>query len=213
MIRNLNGTGRIVLEDGVLQGVDVARVLAQVEIMIRNRQPRQIDRGEQTPFDSFSSTLDIRNGVVSSNDLQISSPGVKVTGKGTIIDLNSNIINYDLIASADQATATRGEEQYNIGGYSIPIKCSGNANSPSCLPNVERIISEVVQREVQKQIGNVLQRALGGEQGAGQTQQQQQGTGTGTQQQQTQPQQEQTQPADPGQELLNKALEGIFNRR
>ncbi len=207
MISNLNGDGKIFLEDGILQGVDVARVLAQVEIMIQNRRPMQIDRGEQTPFDTFSSTLDIRGGLVRSNDLIMKAPGIQVAGQGTVINLNNNNINYDLVASADQGTATRGEEQYDIGGYSIPIKCSGNASDPSCLPNVEKIISEVVQRKVQKQIGNVLQRALGVP-----TEQTQQGTEPATQPQ-TQPQQQQpTQQMDPTEEILNRALEGIFGR-
>lgn len=210
MIKNLNGNGKIYLEDGILQGVDVAKVLAQVEIMIRNRRPMQIDRGEQTPFDTFSSTLDINGGVVRSNDLEVLAPGIQVTGRGTVINLNNHNINYDLIASADQGTATRGEEQYDIGGYSIPIKCSGNASDPSCLPNVEKIIAEVVQREVQKQIGNVLQRALGVEVPATESQQ---ATDPATQpQEQTAPQQQQTEPVDPAEEILNRALEGIFGR-
>ncbi|MGY8813638.1 MAG: AsmA family protein [Gammaproteobacteria bacterium] len=191
MISTLNGTGNINLENGILQGVDVAKVLEQVEIMIRNRRPAKINQGEQTPFDTFSSTLTINNGVASSNDLEITAPGIRITGKGTVVNLNNNTLNYNLVASADQSTATRGEEQYNIGGYSIPIKCSGNANDPSCVPDVGEIIRVAVQQEVQRQIGNVLQRALG----VPATEAQEPSTPEDATQ--TQQQQQPTQPVDP----------------
>jgi AsmA protein len=203
MIGNLNGSGNIELNDGVLQGVDVAKILEQVEVMFQTRRPAQIDRGQQTPFDTFSSTLSVNNGVVRSNDLEITAPGIRITGKGTVIDLNSNLLNYDLVASADASTATRGEEEYNIGGYSIPIKCSGSANDPTCIPNIEEIIKVAVQQEVQRQIGNVLQRALGVPTPATQPEQPAGAT--------TQPQQQPAQPVDPSQELINKALKSIFN--
>ena len=205
MISNLNGNGMIALEDGVLRGVDVGKVLEQVEIMIQTRRLLEIDRGEQTPFNTFSSTLSVKNGVMSSNDLEIKAPGIQITGRGTVINLNNNTLDYNLIAGADQSTATRGEEEYNVGGYDIPIKCSGSANDPSCVPDVGEIIKVAVQREVEKQIGNVLQRALGVETPVTQPTDPAATTSTPA------PQEAPQQPVDPGQELLNRALKGIFS--
>lgn len=203
--RTLNGNGKIALEQGVLRGVDVASVLEQVEIMIESKIPREINRGEQTAFDTFSATMQINNGVVSSNDLSIKAPGLQVSGQGTVIDLNNDTLNYHLVASADAASATRGEERYNIGGYSVPIRCQGQVNSPSCLPDVGEIIKAVAQRAVQQKIGNVLQKAMGID--PAQQQQQQPATDQTTDPSQ---QQQPSQPVSPEQELINKALKSIF---
>jgi len=202
--RTLNGTGRIALEDGVLRGVDVAKVLTQVEIMIESRRVLEIDRGVETAFDTFTGTLQITDGVVMSNDLQIASPGFRVSGRGTVVNLNNDTINYNLVASADPGSATRGEERYNIGGYTIPIACQGPVSTPRCVPDVGEIVKVAVSREVERRLGDVLQRALGGDAPA--TQQQPAESGEGSAQE---PQQ--TPPVDPAQELLNRTLRSIFN--
>jgi uncharacterized protein involved in outer membrane biogenesis len=211
MFSTMNGNGQIALENGVLRGIDVARVLAQVEIMLESKRALQIDRGESTPFETFNSTIDIKNGVVSSNDLQISAPGIQITGRGKVIDLNNNTLDYSLAATADPASATVAEERYNIGGYTIPIRCSGNTANPSCVPDLEEIIKIALQREVQRKIGNVLQKALGVEQPA---QQPEQPLDEQSVQEETPPEQQPQQqaPQDPAQQILNKALEGIFKR-
>jgi hypothetical protein len=196
--------------------VDIASVLEQVEIMIESRRPLEIDRGIETAFDTFTGTLQITDGMVMSNDLQIAAPGFKVSGRGTVINLNDDTINYNLVASADPASATRGEERYNIGNYTIPIACQGQVSSPRCIPDVGEIIKVAVSREVERRLGDVLQRAIGG--GAPATQPPPADSGDGSLQAEpteqsedsaTQPQQ--APPVSPEQELINRALRSIFN--
>lgn len=208
MTGTLNGSGNIALAEGVLKGIDVARILEQVEIMIESKRLVEIDRGTSTAFDTFTSTLQVNNGVVTSNDLTITAPGFQVTGRGTVIDLNDETLNYNLVATADQSSATRGEERYNIGGYSIPIQCQGQVEAPRCVPDLNEVIKVAVQREVQQKLGEVLQRALGGEKAApAQPSNQAQDPAT----QEGGETQQQTEPVDPRQELIEKALKGIFN--
>lgn len=208
--KTLNGNGKIALEEGVLRGIDVGKVLEQVEIMVESKQPVQIERGLETPFDTFTSTLLINNGVVSSNDLQISAPGLKVNGKGTVINLVDDTLNYNLVASADSGSTMRGEERYNIGGYTVPIQCQGLISAPKCVPDVNEIVKLAVRKAVENKLGDLLQRAIG--------------VPATTQQAPADPaadpaqeplsdpaQQQQTEPVDPRQELLNKALKSIFN--
>ena len=209
MTGTLNGSGRIALEEGVLKGIDVAKVLEQVEIMIESKRLVEVDRGASTAFDTFTSTLEVNNGVVTSDDLTITAPGFRVTGRGTVINLNDETLNYNLVATADQSSATRGEERYNIGGYSIPIQCQGQVATPRCAPDLNEVIKVAVQREVQQKLGEVLQRALGGEKAApAQPANQAQDPAT---QQQGEDTQQKAAPVDPRQELIDKALKGIFN--
>jgi len=223
---SLSGNGKIALEEGILRGVDVAKVLEQIEIMIESKRPMDIDRGVETPFDTFTSTLDINNGVVASNDLMIKAPGLQVSGKGTVINLVNDTLDYTLIASADASSVTQGTERYNIGGYTVPIRCNGLVNSPKCVPDAGEIIKFAVQKAVEKKLGDVLQRAIGLP-----AQQQQQPASepapaeptTDSSQapsldpaaapaEQPQEQPQEAPPADPREILLNKALESIFKR-
>lgn len=160
---SLTGTGRIALEDGVLKGVDVAGVLGQVETILRSRRVAEIQRGQQTAFETFSATLAITNGVVASNDLLIKSPGIQISGRGTLVDLNTDAIGYNMLTSVDKSTANRNDVQYDIGGYSVPIACTGSISSPRCLPDAGEIVRTALVSETERRVGDLIQRTLGTE--------------------------------------------------
>jgi len=161
IISNLNGDADLSLSDGVLNGVDVGAVLAQLETMIRSRRLVNVNRGEQTVFDNLSASIQINNGIASSNDLLIQAPGFNVTGTGTLANLQTQSLDFDLLASVNAASATVASEEYDIGGYSLPISCSGAMNSPSCLPDIDSIVSAAIGNVVQEGIGSLLNRVLG----------------------------------------------------
>ncbi len=193
--QGLTGTGSINLQDGVLQGVDVASVLNQLETMLRSRSAAQLNRGQQTAFESFAATLQFDNGVVNSNDLLIKSPGFQVTGRGTLLNLRDDSINYNLVTAVDNATATRGDQQYDIGGYSVPIACSGTIASPRCLPDTGEILRNAFANEVRSQVGDLLRRATG--------------TDNNTQPEATAADDANTDQQDPAQQLINRALQRL----
>lgn len=161
IISNLNGNADLSLSDGILNGVDVGAVLAQLETMIRSRRLANVNRGEQTVFDNLSASIQINNGIASSNDLLIQAPGFNVTGTGTLANLQTQSLDFDLLASVNAASATVASEQYDIGGYSLPISCTGAMNSPSCLPDIDSIVSAAIGNVVQEGIGSLLNRVLG----------------------------------------------------
>ena len=202
--RNLNGTGAMDLQDGVLQGVDVGSVLSQVESMIREQRARTITRGQSTPFDSFSANINVRDGIVTTNDLLIDSSGFDVTGQGMLANLTNDTINFNLVASVDENPAS-DERAYDIGGYALPIACTGSLAGPSCLPDIQAILAGAINSAVQRGLTNLLERAAGVQTG----QQPQTSESAEPAQQQEQQEQEET---DPREELLNRALENLFNR-
>ena len=200
--RNLNGTGSMALHDGILEGVDVGSVLAQVETMIREQRPANIVRGERTPFDTFSASVEVQNGIVTTDDLLIESSGFDVSGRGILANLTNNTINFNLVANVDESPAT-DERAYDIGGYALPIACTGALAEPSCLPDIQAIIAGAIQSAIQRGLTDLLQRAIGDEVS--------ESTGSDTSTEPT-PQQEEQQPLDPREELLNRALESLFKR-
>jgi len=141
--------------------------------------------------------------VVTTNDLLINSSGFDVSGRGTLANLTNDSINFNLVANVDETPAS-DEQSYDIGGYSLPIACTGTFTSPTCLPDIQAIMVSAIQSAVQRGLTNLLERAAGGQ----------------TTQQQSPPVQETTDPAaerqqqeearDPREELLKKALENLF---
>lgn len=217
--RTLNGNGWLELENGVLNGVDVAAVLRQLETMIRRRQAAVLERGSQTAFDSFSGTLSIVNGVVTTNDILIQSPGFRVSGRGTLLNLVDNSIAFDLLTEVDRATATVAAETYDIGGYSLPIACTGTLNTPRCIPDAGEILRARVQQELQNRVLDLLDRSLGGGTDAATSQDSaasapattaDPASSTGIQA--PAPTQPQTQPEDLRDQVINRVLERLINQ-
>jgi AsmA protein len=192
--QGLTGTGSINLQDGILQGVDVASVLNQLETMLRSRSAGQFSRGEQTAFDSFTANLQIDNGVINSNDLLIQSPGFQVTGNGTLLNLHNDSINYNLLTSVTAGTATRNDQEFDVGGYDVPIACSGTISAPRCLPDAGEIFRTAFANEVRDRVGDLLRRATGTDQ-AEATAADDNGN---------------TDQADPAEQLINRALDRLL---
>jgi len=193
--RNLNGTGALDLQDGVLQGVDVGSVLAQVERMIREQRPGTISRGQQTPFETFTANINVENGIITTDDLLIESSGFDVNGSGTLVNLANDSMAFNLIASVDETPAI-DETDYDIGGYTLPIACNGLVSSPTCLPDIQAILAGAIRSAIQRGLTDLLQRTIGDE-----LSNQDEDGGTEVQIE-----------TDAPRELLNRALENIFNR-
>lgn len=200
MKRALSGTARLNVDKGVLVGIDVRKVLAQAEVMLESKRLGKIERGEETPFDKLSASFDIKNGLVNNHDLLITSPGFKVTGQGMVANLRNNTVKYDMQISVDRSRVTRGQEAYNLGGYSIPVACRGSLQSPSCQPDYDVLLKQAGKQKLQE----ILNRALGGKQQGSGTSQQKSGSG----QQQAQPKQ----PGDALQNAIEKGLQEILKK-
>jgi hypothetical protein len=118
---------------------------------------------------------------------------------------------YDLKVAVDEASATRGEEKYNLGGYAIPIKCRGKVDPNNCLPDLGGLLAAAGEKMVEDKFKDFLNKKLG----VGDKQPAQPGAKTGsttTQQQTTQQppaQQQQTKPADPADSIKDKVDEGL----
>jgi AsmA protein len=161
--RSLNGSGKIDLTDGVLNGIDVGDTLARVETMIRNRQLMQLNQqGGQTPFETFAATLAVQNGVVSTNDLTIAAPQWGITGNGVLANLTDDTINFNLVTLMKEGTLDANGTEYQVGGHALPIACTGALASPRCLPDVQAIFVSAVGNAVQDRLGNLLRDRLGG---------------------------------------------------
>ena len=205
---SLTGTGKIDFRQGVLKGIDIRGILQQIEVMLESKRPGKIDNGEQTEFDSLKATLKINNGIIDNNDLLMLAPGFRVNGNGMLLNLNDATWKYDFTVNVDETTATRGEERFNIGGYSLKVNCRGKIADKSCLPDLESIFRALFKNT----LGTAIKEAIGLPLDI------LPGTGGATAEQQSAPAEQQTgQPAQKPQapdpiEEVDKAIKGVLDK-
>jgi len=219
----LSGNGDIAFNDGVLKGVDIAKTLRQLEVMIESKRFSSFDTKGDTVFNALTATLDIKNGVVDNDDLLMAASGFNVTGKGMLINLNDETWKYNLKAEVDAASATSGDDRYNLGGYGLAIKCSGKVVDKKCIPDVGDIAKEVlkgvVQDKVQEAIGDKLDKLgikLPGLKKEAAPAKQQAAPEPTPEQQVAEPvpaeEPQQTQPVDPVDDLINKGAKKLLDK-
>ncbi|QQP90972.1 AsmA family protein [Skermanella sp. TT6] len=87
LVAALGGTGRIVVREGTLSGMDLEGALAAVTGADKPKQALdQVARamaGGESPFDRLAGTLTIDRGVVRSDDLAMTAPNADITGGGS----------------------------------------------------------------------------------------------------------------------------------
>jgi AsmA protein len=165
LTKRLSGPLKFSVLNGVYRGIDVADMLAQLEVMIESKRPGSIQKGGETRFQSLGGTIKFKNGVGTNNDLLMDGSGFKISGKGTVANLRNNTMKYDAKVSVDSGTAQRGERNYNLGGYTVPIKCRGKLGANACKPDIGNIVAKIGKNAVKKEISKQLEKAIGGDAG------------------------------------------------
>jgi len=193
----LNGSADMAVSDGIFYGVDVGSVLAQLETMIQSRRLVNLNRGEQTSFNDLSASLRIDDGIARSENLFIQAASFNIQGSGMLANLQDNSLDFNLLAAVNPASASLESQQYDIGGYSLPISCTGSISAPRCLPDIDSIFSQALGSAIQEGVGDLLQRVLGNDA------------------QEPNPDEEQRpqnedENTSPEQQLFNRALERLF---
>ena len=154
----------------------------------------------------------------------MAASGFNVTGRGMLINLNDETWKYNLKTEVDAASATSGDERYNLGGYGLAIKCSGKVADKKCIPDVgdiaKAVLKGAVQDKVQEAIGDKLDKlgikipglkkeaAPAPQQAAPVTAEQQVAEPAPAPEAEPQP----AQPVDPVDDLINKGAKKLFDK-
>ena len=134
----LDGSGRAMLRDGALKGINLAAVMRRAKAMLSASAAPEESGPVQTDFTELSGTFRIDNGVASNNDLKMLSPLLRVTGKGTA-NLVNRTVNYrvDTALVAD-LTGQGGVLQRK--GLVIPINIIGPFDNLSYVPDLQGLV-------------------------------------------------------------------------
>ncbi|MBS0358365.1 MAG: AsmA family protein [Proteobacteria bacterium] len=130
---NLNGQMNFTIRNGVLKNVSIPQVIGLVTALIHQKMP--VKNSKDTPFTSFTGTMNIDNNVMHSDNLVLNSPSFKITGVGTT-NLNTKEIHYDLkvtLLDSDLGKSIVKLQQALGGG--IPVLVRGTYDHYTVQPN------------------------------------------------------------------------------
>ena len=156
---SLAGQGSLDITDGSIEGINLTELIQGVGA---GQMPKlEQGPGAKTQFSSFGGTFNIASGVAETHDLEITSPLLKVTGRGTV-DMVTNSL--DFLTQPEIVAGPEGKGGANsLAGLSIPVRVEGPFEHPTFKPEIKGMFASPEQAsKTINQIGDVLQKKLKG---------------------------------------------------
>ncbi|HEX5374479.1 MAG TPA: AsmA family protein [Aquabacterium sp.] len=123
----LNGTAAVVLRDGAVRGINLAKSLREAKSRFSSHSDavEKAKQTEKTDFTEMTGSFVITQGVARNEDLSAKSPFLRVGGKGDI-DLVQRRINYTVNATVTGTVKGQdGADIDGLKGLTVPVKLSG----------------------------------------------------------------------------------------
>jgi len=160
--RALNGTARLALQDGAINGINLAATIRNAKVKIGMLQgqpaPQQgaASTQEKTDFTELSGSFKIANGVAHNDDLSAKTPLLRIGGNGDI-NLGEDRLDYTVKATVVSTLQGQGgPELQQLKGLTVPVKLSGPFNAVRWEIDFASLAGDLVkgkvEAEVQKQV-------------------------------------------------------------
>ncbi|MDB5824656.1 MAG: putative AsmA family protein [Herminiimonas sp.] len=127
MKKSIAGTASLVLKDGSLKGINLAKTFRELKASFSGHQDavQQASAVDKTDFSDLSASFRMAKGVAHNDDLAVKSPFLRLSGAGDI-DIGSNNLNYLLKASVVNTSGGQGAKDLEfLQGVTVPVRASG----------------------------------------------------------------------------------------
>jgi AsmA protein len=139
LMRSLDGTVAMKLEDGAIKGVNLAEIARTIQSTISRAA---VGTAAKTDFAELSASLVITNGVGRNDDLRLLNPFVRLTGAGTV-DVAGQRLDYRVDPRAVRSSEGQGSKQ-ELKGVGIPFLIKGPWSRLSYGPDLSGIANTAI---------------------------------------------------------------------
>ena len=141
MLNNLNGTGKVAINNGMFYGIDVNYIVDKAKAVLSHKTADTIQATQppHTSFQSLTSNFNIKNGILYSNNLLVKAGEFAIKGSGSI-NLIKLTIDFVLETSAKNMK------------FQVPIKVSNTLLEPNIVPDLSGVMSNILQNNLPQNI-------------------------------------------------------------
>lgn len=137
LARTLNGKAGAVFSDGALRGIDVARLVNNLQSLITTGYKE--DTEAKTEFTELSVSFDIKDGVARTDTMRLLGPFVRMSGAGSV-DLAAQTINMRLDPRVVGSLNGQGGD-FDVSGLGMPVMVDGPLAGPRIYPDISGILA------------------------------------------------------------------------
>jgi AsmA protein len=156
---SLTGQGSLAVSNGAIDGVNLTEMISQIgegQIPELKQGP-----GNKTAFSDLGGSFTITNGIAQTDNLQVTSPLLKVAASGNV-DVTKSTIS--VLATPEIVAGPEGQRGANdLAGLSVPVRIEGPLDRPTFRPEIKGMFAdpEKTGKTVNK-IGKALEKKFKG---------------------------------------------------
>ncbi len=137
LVRSLGGNARLVFADGAIRGIDVAKLINNLQSLIAGGYRENSD--DRTEFTELSVSFAIENGIARTQDLRLLGPLVRMDGSGRV-DLAAQSIDMRLNPRIVGSLEGQGSS-FDVAGLGMPVIVQGPLSAPNIYPDLGNILA------------------------------------------------------------------------
>jgi AsmA protein len=156
---SLQGQGSLAVSDGAIEGIDLTEMISSIgagQVPDMRQGP-----GAKTAFSDLGGSFTVASGIIETNNLQMTSPLLKVAAAGKVDIAQSTI---DVLAKPEIVAGEQGKGGANdLAGLTVPVRIEGPLDSPKIKPELKGMFASPEQaNKTVKQIGEVIKKKFKG---------------------------------------------------
>jgi AsmA protein len=157
LLKTLNGTVGMNLEDGAVEGIDVWYAITQAQSLLQKRQLAAAANSRRTAFDTFRVSAEVVDGVATTKDLNIASQLLQITGSGST-NLVAQTLDYRITTTVLKAPPNADAGTADLERARIPVIITGTFSEPKIRPDLAGMAKERAKQEIQKRKDEVQEK-------------------------------------------------------
>lgn len=152
--QNLLGTIVVNFTDGAVNGINIAQLIRENYAKIKGEQVPVSNDAQKTDFSAMKATLTLNKGNVSTNNLTMQSPLLRIRGDGSANYLNETVdftVSTSIVGSLE---GQGGRDIDELKDVTIPINISGAWSEPK----FKLVFDDVLKQKAEKEIDRGLKK-------------------------------------------------------
>ncbi len=143
---NLDGEGTVLFTDGAIRGIDLGKMVRNIDRAFDTGLLQGASGNERTDFSELEGRFDIQKGLVNISDISFVSPFLRAAGSGTA-DLKTEKLDFRLRPEFVATVTAKGDPRQHKG-VMFPVIISGTFDKAVFLPDLRGIIRMVPKERV-----------------------------------------------------------------
>ncbi|EGT3627227.1 AsmA family protein [Morganella morganii] len=163
--KNLLANGHFDINDGALYGVNIPQMIRSAQAKLKGDLSPETKEERKTDFSSLSGSFSLDNGIATNPDLAMSSPLLRLAGKGTA-NILTEALDYRLTTSlVNSLKGQGGSDKDALAGIDIPLAITGTFQKPEYALDTQALLNNQLKEETDKakeKLKDSLLKKLGG---------------------------------------------------